>query len=131
MKQISLMILSILLVSACSSFNSNQSTDRSDIIPQAKPVAELLVALTNNDIEAMKTAFSEKSISSLEDDDWRTLQAEIKKDTIEPFGDDFDPHAFDYIYEGNESSGRVILVYKDGREASVLVTKENDKWKVR
>jgi len=96
--------------------------------PQAAPVAALIKAATTNDLDLLKSVFSERISQGIGPQGWPSVMAKYRR-AFKLFGK-YPASKFNYRFRGNDQAGRVTVMLNKQPLINVNVVKEGNRWKV-
>lgn len=106
------------------------SADRNANVPQAKPVIEYIQSIKMGDLDGLKAAFIENRDMHISDEEILETMKHVRLDLVDQYGYLYDPRDFEYVYEGNDSKGRIDWIFPYGDSESFEVVKEKNEWKI-
>lgn len=125
-------LLAFLIVSVCCCGTTDrQGKAGADLtIPQAQPVATLLLAVREQDVDLFRSAYSSRMQAAIKKEgDWREgLQAYTELFHKE-FGD-YSLQDFQYSFSGDDAAGKVETTHGDRQLPGLRVAREGDCWKL-
>jgi hypothetical protein len=125
-RMIMLLAMSV-FVGACQKKDAPEASQ--DIVPQAKPVVILLQATKAGDLELLKTAFSVRMKSKLDENGWDELLKTYQGSFNQEFGE-YQIDEFSFEFAGSETEGQVSVVYNGKEFPSLYVIKEEAGWRL-
>ncbi|MFH0792449.1 MAG: hypothetical protein V2A74_00290, partial [bacterium] len=122
--------LSILLCYSCSSFKSpNTTSQMGDIRSEVRPVATLIIAVRQNDVNLFKSVYSSRMKSVLEKTGWKIGLGKYRKTFSEEFGE-YQLDDFTLSYSGDGNAGLVYITFKNKQMGELRVIREDSVWKL-
>lgn len=122
-----ILLATSLLVEACQ--NKDAPDKSKEIAPQAKPVFTLLKAVKSGDQELLRTAFSVRMQTGLDDNGWDELLKTYQESFKKEFGE-YKLDEFTFEFTGTETEGQVSVVHKGKDLPGLYVIKEKASWKL-
>ncbi|MGM0558776.1 MAG: hypothetical protein ACQEVA_20485 [Myxococcota bacterium] len=102
-----------------------------DLPPQAGPVHQMLEAIYKPDAELFRDAFTSDVQASMAD---YGVEKAMKawRDGMDDMLDDseVDPNSLDYVYEGDDESGRIRVQYSGNHVGNIRVADTDEGWKI-
>lgn len=132
MARVSGIICLMLVTCSCSTTQNGAASVLEQIEPQARPVALLLIAVQDSDLDLFKSAFSsrmQKSIASEGAGEWRVGMREYKKLFAKEFGD-YRIDDFEFSFSGDARKGRANVSLRGRELPGLAVVCEGSEWKL-
>ena len=99
--------------------------------PQARPVAEWIIAAKNSNMSLFKSAYSPKIRTQFEKEElWREGLEEVRNEIAAECGLSYSLDDFEFSFTGNELSGRTSIIFKGTEVFDMAVANQGDGWKL-
>jgi hypothetical protein len=100
-----------------------------NVVPQARPVIELLRSVKNGDLNELKSVFAEAVEKNFDGIGWDEIMTTYRELFAKEFGD-YEMVDFTFEFSGSEDEGAVSIVHKGKELPAMRVICENSNWKL-